>query len=78
MWYSENLSLRYPDTIITNPKFISDKYIVLNTDKQTIDPPKKFFIARWFQKKQTIIEVNIVEKNPYIKTKEQKFIEIIK
>ena len=78
MWYSENLSLRYPDTIITNPKFISDKYIILNTDKQTIDPPKKFFIARWFQKKQTIIEVNIVEKNPYIKTKEQKFIEIIK
>ena len=78
MWYSENLSLRYPDTIITNPKFISDKYIILNTDKQTIDPPKKFFIARWFQKKQTIIEVNIVEKNPYIKTKEQKFIEIIR
>lgn len=78
MWYSQNLSLRYPDTIITNPKFISDKYIILNTDKQTIDPPKKFFIARWFQKKQTIIEVNIVEKNPYIKTKEQKFIEIIK
>ena len=33
MWYSENLSLRYPDTIITNPKFISDKYIILNTDK---------------------------------------------
>lgn len=78
MWYSQNLSLRYPDTIITNPKFISDKYIILNTDKQTVDPPKKFFIARWFQKKQTIIEVNIVEKNPYIKTKEQKFIEIIK
>lgn len=78
MWYSENLLLRYPDTIITNPKFISDKYIILNTDKQTVDPPKKFFIARWFQKKQTIIEVNIVEKNPYIKTKEQKFIEIIK
>lgn len=78
MWYSQNLSLRYPDTIITNPTFISDKYIILNTDKQTVDPPKKFFIARWFQKKQTIIEVNVVEKNPYIKTKEQKFIEIIK
>lgn len=46
--------------------------------KETIDPPKKFFLCRWFQKKQTILEVKIVEKSPYIEQKESRFIEIIK
>ena len=77
-WYQLNLGLRYPNTIITNPSFISEKYIVLNYKKETINPPKKCAIARWFQKKHKVVEVNIIEKNPYIENKQQKFIEIIK
>ena len=57
----------------------TDKAMVLvNYKKETIDPPKKCAIARWFQKKHKIVEVNIVEKSPYIENKQQKFIEIIK
>lgn len=77
-WYQLNLGLRYPNTIIANPSFISEKYIVLNYKKETINPPKKCAIARWFQKKHKVVEVNIIEKNPYIENKQQKFIEIIK
>ena len=77
-WYQLKLGLRYPSTIITEPKFISEKYVIVDYRKETIDPPKKCFIARWFQKKHKIVEVNVVEKNPYIENKQQRFIEIVK
>lgn len=77
-WYSLNLNMYYPNTIIVNPKFISDKYIITNYKKETINPPKRFFIARWFQRKHKIIEINVVEKNPYATIKEVKYIDIIK
>ena len=77
-WYQLKLGLRYPSTIITEPKFVSEKYIIVDYRKETIDPPKKCFIARWFQKKHKVVEVEVVEKNPYIKNKQQRFIEIVK
>lgn len=77
-WYTIKLNLKYPSTVITNPKFTSEKYIVTSYKKETINPPKKCFIARWFQKKHTIVEVKVVEKNPYIDNKQHKFVEIIK
>ena len=77
-WYQMKLGLRYPSTIITEPKFTSEKYVIMNYKRETIDPPRKFFIARWFQKKHKIVEVEVVEKNPYIKNKQQRFIEIVK
>lgn len=77
-WYQMKLGLRYPNTIITEPKFISEKYIIADYKKETINPPKKCAIVRWFQKKHKIIEIEVVEKNPYIENKQQKFIEIVK
>ena len=77
-WYSIKLGLKYPNLITTNPTFISEKYIIVNKKKETINPPKKFFLFRWFQRKHTILEVNMVEKNPYIENKNNRFIEIIK
>ena len=72
------LGLRYPSTIITEPKFVSEKYVIVDYKKETINPPKKCAIARWFQKKHKVVEVNVVEKNPYIENKKSKFIEVIK
>ena len=77
-WYQMKLGLRYPSTIITEPKFVSEKYVIVDYKKETIKPPKKCAIARWFQKKHKIVEVNVVEKNPYIENKKSKFIEVIK
>lgn len=77
-WYQLKLGLRYPSTIITEPKFISEKYVIVDFRKETINPPKKCFLARWFQKKHKVVEVNVIEKNPYIKNKQQRFIEIVK
>lgn len=76
-WYNIRLGLQYPNLIATTPTFKSETYIVTSSKKETINPPKKCAIARWFQKKHRVVEVEIVEKNPYIENKQQRFIEII-
>lgn len=77
-WYSLNLKLEYPSTVITSPKFISEKYVIQSLKKETINPPKKCWIGRLFQKKHTILETEIIEKSPYIINKQSKYIKIIK
>lgn len=76
-WYNIRLGLKYPNLIYTEPTFISEKYIITNKRKETINPPKKFFLFRWFQRKHWVMEVHIKEKNPYIKEINNKFVEII-
>lgn len=77
-WYTLNLELKYPNIIIAEPTFISEKYIVSSYRKDTINPPKKCKFLRMFQKKHKVIEVEVIDNNPYIINKKQKFIEIIK
>lgn len=76
-WYQMKLGLRYPSTIITEPKFTSEKYIVTSIKKETINPPKKCWLLRLFQKKHKVLEVEVVEKCPYVENKQQRFVEII-
>lgn len=76
-WYNIRLGLKYPNLIYTEPTFTSEKYIIVNKKKETINPPKKFFLFRWFQRKHWVMEVHIKEKNPYIKEVNNKFVEII-
>ena len=76
-WYSLNLDLEYPSTIIVNPKFKSEKYVVTSLKKEIKGTPKKCWLGRIFQKKHNIVRVEVVEKSPYIETKEQVFINII-
>lgn len=76
-WYQMKLGLKYPSTITTDPKFVSEKYIMMDYKKETINPPKKCWLLRLFQKKHKVVEVNVVEKNPYIENKQQRFIEIV-
>ena len=76
-WYSLNLDLEYPSTIVVNPKFKSEKYVVTSLKKEIKGTPKKCWLGRIFQKKHNVVRVEVVEKSPYIETKEQVFINII-
>ena len=76
-WYNIRLGLKYPNLIYVEPSFISEKYVLINKKKETIMPPKKFFLLRWLQKKHWVMEVHIEEKNPYINEINNKFINII-
>lgn len=77
-WYSIRIGLKYPSTITVNPMFRSIKHIVVSSKRETVNPPKKFFLFRWFQKKHTVLNIDIIEKNPYMKEQNSRYIEIIK
>lgn len=77
-WYSVKVGLKYPSTVSIEPKFISIKYIVISAKKETVNPPKRFFLFRWFQKKQIRLNVDVVEKNPYVQNQDNRFVEIVK
>ena len=77
-WYSVRVGLKYPSTVSIEPKFLSIKYIVVSAKKETVNPPKRFFLFRWFQKKQIRLNVDVVEKNPYVQNQVNRFVEIVR
>lgn len=77
-WYSIRVGLRYPAMVAVKPEFKSVKNILVSAKKETVDPPKRFFLFRWFQKKHTVLNVDIVEKNPYVQGQNNRYVEIIK
>ena len=77
-WYSVELGLKYPSRISVNPCFRSEKHIVVSTKKETVNPPKKFWLFRLFQKKHRVLKVNVVEQNPYVEAEQSEYIQIVK
>ena len=77
-WVNTRVMLEYPNVIGVEPEAISEKAVVIYANRETVDPPKKFFLCRWFQKKHTVIKVVVDEKNPHIKSQENIFFEIAK
>ena len=76
-WYNIDFHLAYPDTLSVGVSVPSEKYIIASKKRETIDPPKKCFLGRLFQKKHTVVDVQVIEKNPYIKSNQSRFIEIV-
>lgn len=77
-WYSTNIKMKYPSTIILKPEFKSEKNIIVSTKRETVNPAKKWWLLRLFQKKHTILKIDVIEKNPYIQQENSRYIEIIK
>lgn len=77
-WRVLNLKLEYPNRIDIESTFNNELSVIVSGEKQTIKPPSKFFFVRWFQKKQVMVKVDVVDSNPYASIKEQRFVEIIK
>ena len=77
-WYKMKLGLKYPSTIVTEPSFKSEKQVIISTKKEYNKKPSKIFFIRWFQKKHLVTQVDVIESNPYIDNKENRFIKIVK
>lgn len=77
-WYNAKVSLKYPSTVVIQPTFKSEKNIIVSTKKETVNPPKKLWILRLFQKKHTVLKIDAIEKNPYVSNEESRYVEIIK
>lgn len=76
-WYSLGLHLEYPSTIVANPKFTNEHFVMVNSSREYNKTPSKIFFIRWFQKKHTVVEVHVEDKNPYIENTNTKFIKIL-
>lgn len=77
-WYNVRVGLKYPAMVAISPTFVSEKHVVVSSKKETVNPPKKFFLFRWFQKKHRVLHIDVIEKNPYVKNEKSKYVEIIK
>ena len=77
-WSAINIKLEYPSTIKIDMTMMSDLSIFTYNRKEPIKKPKKTKLGRFFQKKRKVLEVEVVENNPNIVIKQNKFIKIIK
>lgn len=76
-WVKTYLHMKYPSTIALKPEVTLERHTFINGKRETVNPPKKFFLFRWFQRKHTVVEVTTRELNPYVEEKTQRFIQII-
>ena len=76
-WFKTNLHLEFPSTIVLKPEIELERYTFINGKRETVNPPKKFWLFRLFQRRHIVVEVNVREMNPYVKNKTQRFIQII-
>ena len=64
-WNKSCLHLQYPGTIALSNEYENEKFITLSSHREPIKP-RKWFLPRWFTKKQTVVEVLVVDENPYV------------
>ena len=76
-WVKTHLYMQYPSTVYTEPEVKSEKIVFISDSKETVQPPKKFFLCRWFQKKHTVVRVAVDEQNPWIKKEQNVYYKII-
>lgn len=76
-WMNTYLEMKYPNFIKVQPTVKSEKNVIVYSNKETIDPPKKFFLCRWFQKKHTVLKIVVEENNPYIINQRNIFYDVI-
>lgn len=76
-WAKTDIHLQYPGTIAVKSEFNNEKYVIINTKRVPIKK-RKWFLPRWFTRKHTVVEVTVVDQNPYVKTEKQRYIEIVK
>lgn len=73
-WYTNRIHLAYPNEISSEINVNTDQSVFLYTTRETIDPPRKTWLGRLFQRKHDVYNVTVKELNPYATTKENKFI----
>lgn len=75
-WSKSCLHLAYPGIISIANEYNNEKYITLHSHKEPVRPCK-WFLPKLFVRKHTVVEVLVVDKNPYVTTRQHRYIEII-
>lgn len=77
-WYHNRLVMEYPNRISSTIDINTDQNVFLHETRETVDPPRKTWIGRLFQRKHNVYNVTVIENNPYASIRENKFIIIEK
>lgn len=75
-WYTLRLRLEHPDIVTVEPKFRNQLGIVVSTKRETVEPPRRFFLFRLFQRKQDVTVVDVTDSSPYCETAMQRYVKI--
>lgn len=75
-WGKTRLQLEHPNTIIVGHSYTNKKHVIFASYKEPIKE-RKWFLPRWFTRKRTYVEATVIDENPYVETKETRFIECL-
>lgn len=76
-WRTTCINMKYPNEVYVDVTMHSQKDVYVTAKRETVEPPHKFFICRWFQKKHTVTRIIINEENPYIESQENVYIRVV-
>lgn len=76
-WVSTKLYMEYPSEVVLQSTVVSEKSVIMYIEKEYVDPPKKCWFLRLFQKKHTVLKAVVKENNPYVTDQENVFFQII-
>lgn len=76
-WVSTHLKIEVPNKITHSVSVRNQTDLFVTTKRETVNPPRKFFLFRLFQKKHTVVTVVAKEGNPWCQTAESRHVEVI-
>ena len=75
-WVRTELSLS-PGKIGVGTRVRNETTIIVHGRRETVRPPRRFFLFRLFQRKHTVVTVTAVEGNPWCETREYRSVEVV-
>lgn len=76
-WTTTKVHIGRPNEVAVNVKVRNETTLIVRSRKETVKPPKRFFLFRLFQRKHTIVEVEAIEGNPHCTERSRRHVEII-
>lgn len=76
-WVSTHLKIGIPNKITHSVSVKNQTDLFVSTKKETVNPPRKFFLFRLFQRKHLVVTVVAKEGNPWCQTAESRHVEIV-
>lgn len=75
-WGKTRLWLEYPNTITVGHSYTNKKHVIFSSKKEPIKE-RSWFLPKWFTRKRIYVEAIVVDENPYVETKETRFVDFI-
>ena len=76
-WVSTHLKIDVPNKITHSVSVRNQTDLFVTTKRETVNPPRKFFLFRLFQRKHLVVTVVAKEGNPWCQTAESRHVEIV-